>query len=164
MEVFLLFYFVFRTRSLLYNHDLLIWKEERLSQRPWPCWRKTRRKKWEWKYFRVYRKMDVKQDGLQKKKSSFFLYSFYIYHCRIILMVDIKTLDNSMFEKSYFRMFHFCLYTQEPPMLNRKLSKTGFFVRSDEFHLSNTLSYLQISIPKSNTNKRKQNAYLTTAI
>lgn len=49
-------------------------------------------------------------------------------------------------------------------MLKSKLSKEGFFVRSDELHLPNTLSYLQASILKSNINKRKQNAYLTTAI
>lgn len=90
--------------------------------------------------------------------------SFYMYRCTIVLIVDITTLDNSMFEKSYFRQFPLFLYTQEPPMLKSKLSKKmGFFVRSDEFPLSNTLSYLQISIPKSNTSKRKQNVYLTTA-
>lgn len=87
--------------------------------------------------------------------------SFYLYRCAIVLTVDITTLDNSMFEKSNFRKFPFFLYTQEPPTLNSKVSKKTFFVRSDEFPLSNTLSYLQISIPKSNTNKRKQNAYLT---
>lgn len=69
-----------------------------------------------------------------------------------------------MFEKSHFKKFPFFLYTQEPPTLNSMLSKKTFFVRPDEFPLSNTLSYLQISIPKSNTNKRKQNPYLTTAI
>lgn len=53
------------------------------------------------------------------------LASFYIHRCELI--VDITTLDNSMFEKSYFRKFNFLLYTQEPPMLNSKLSKTVFF-------------------------------------
>lgn len=68
-----------------------------------------------------------------------------------------KMLDSAMFEQVYPRKFHFLIYTQEQAKQRR------FFVRSDELHLPNTLSYLQVSIPKSNNKKRKQNAYLTTA-
>lgn len=81
--------------------------------------------------------MEVKHKRLPKK-----LIFFYMYRCTIVLIGDTTTLDNSMFENSYFRKFHFFLYTQESPTLNSKLSKKTVFVRSDDFPLSSTLSYL----------------------
>lgn len=67
-----------------------------------------------------------------------------------------------MFDQVYPRKFHFSIYTRAIYAEEQAKQRRGF-VRSDELHLPNTLSYLQASIPKSNINKRKQNAYLTTA-
>lgn len=71
--------------------------------------------------------------------------SFYMYRCRIVLIVDITTLDNSMFEKSYFRKFRFFLYTQDPPMLNSKLRKTMVFC---EVRWISSVQYIILSADK----------------